>query len=109
MFIGTPTWKAAEQIDVETSTPAHLLKAAGRAKLEADATAKREKDAAQEDQDAPAAEDAEGKDKAKEKKKEKGKGKKAKAFVPIGNGPYLLSKYSKLVDAGHQGGDFKDR
>ena len=78
---------------METSTPAHLIKDADLAKLEADATAKR---------------DAEAKEKEKEEKKTK-PDKKAKKFVQQGNGPFLLSKYSKLVDAGHSGGDFKDR
>jgi hypothetical protein len=98
LFIGSPSWKAAEELDVETSTPAHLIKDQDLAKLEAEATAKREAEAAEKDSEKPA------KDKSKEKKK-----KKAKAFVQLGNGPYLLSKYSKLVDAGHPGGDFKDR
>ena len=85
MFIGSPSWKTAEASDVETATSAHLIKDPDMAKLEADATAKRDLE-------------------AKEKKD-----KKAKKFVPLGNGPFLLSKYSKLVDAGHPGGDFKDR
>lgn len=102
LFIGSPGWKAAQELDVETSTPAHLIKDQDLAKLEADATAKREAEAAaaamEKDKDKPSQE------KAKEKKK-----KKAKEFVQLGNGPYLLSKYSKLVDAGHPGRDFKDR
>ncbi len=89
MFIGSPTWKAAEALDIETSTPVHLIKDENLAKLEADATAKREK------------EEKASKDKDKDKKRKK--------FVQVGNGPYLLSKYSKLVDAGHKGRDFQDR
>ena len=45
LFIGSPSWKTAEASDVETSTPAHLIKDADLAKLEADATAKRDAEA----------------------------------------------------------------
>lgn len=30
-------------------------------------------------------------------------------FIALGKGNYLLSQYSKLINAGHKGGDFKDR
>ncbi|MDB5104253.1 MAG: uncharacterized protein JWP91_1942 [Fibrobacteres bacterium] len=94
VFIGTPSYQEALQADMATATPPHLIKDANLAKLEADARVKEEK----EDREAgPAEAKAESKRKAKEK------------FVPVGNGPYLLSQYSKLVNAGHQGRDFKDR
>jgi hypothetical protein len=97
MFVGTPSVKAAEELDVDTPTPAHLIKDQKLADMEAEAAAKKEKEKEAEPKDAKA-------DKAKEKDK-----KKKKKFAPIGNGPFILSKYSKLTDAGHPGGDFKDR
>lgn len=82
IFIGSPSYDSARQADVETDTPAHLIKDPELAKLEAE---------------------------AREKKEKSGKGKKKKAFAPLGKGPYLLSKYSSLVDAGKHGRDFRDR
>lgn len=99
LFIGSPTWKAAEELDIETSTPAHLVKDPELARLEAEATAataKREK----EDKEAKPERPGKAKEKADKKKKK---------FVQVGKGPYLLSKYSKLWDAGHPGSDFRDR
>jgi hypothetical protein len=81
IFLGTPSYEAAKQADVQTETPAHLIRDPKLAKMEAEARAKAEK----------------------------AKGKKKKEYAPVGNGPYLLSKYSKLVDAGKPGGEFKDR
>jgi parallel beta helix pectate lyase-like protein len=101
MFIGSPSWKAAEEVDEETATPAHLIKDPAMAKLEADATAKRDREAKEKEAEAPTGGKGKGKDRDGKKK--------AKPFVQQGIGPFLLSKYSKLVDAGHPGGDFKDR
>ncbi|HKP94899.1 MAG TPA: right-handed parallel beta-helix repeat-containing protein [Fibrobacteria bacterium] len=83
VFIGSPSFDAAKEADVRGDTPAHLVKDPKLAQLEADARAEAEKAA-----------------KGKKKKKE---------YAPVGNGPYLLSKYSKLVDAGRPGRDFRDR
>jgi hypothetical protein len=99
LFIGSPTWKAAEELDIETTTPAHLVKDPELARLEAEASAKREK----EDKEANAGRPGKP-DRAKAKAD-----KRKKKFVQVGNGPYLLSKYSKLWDAGHPGRDFQDR
>jgi hypothetical protein len=85
VFMGSASHKAAMEADVKTDTPAHLVKDAQLAKLEADARAKEEKAA-----------------KAKKKKKKP-------EFVPQGKGPFVLSHYSKLVNAGHPGRDFRDR
>ncbi|MDB5049024.1 MAG: putative immunogloblin [Fibrobacteres bacterium] len=82
VFMGTPSFDAAKEADVRGDTPAHLVKDAKLAQLESDASAKAAK---------------------------AGKGKKKKYFAPVGQGPYLLSKYSKLVDAGKPGRDFRDR
>lgn len=86
IFIGSPSHQAALDADVAEDTPAHLVKDPKLAQLEADARAKEaEKEKA---------------DKQKKKKKE---------YEPLGQGPYVLSKYSKLIDAGHSGKAFKDR
>jgi hypothetical protein len=84
LFIGSPGYDAAREADVAEATPAHLVKDPELAKLEADARAKAEA-------------------KAKKKKKRK------KEYEPLGQGPYVLSKYSRLIDAGHPGKDFRDR
>jgi hypothetical protein len=84
VFMGSASHKAAMEADVATDTPAHLVKDPQLAKLEAEARAKEEKA-------------------AKSKKKNR------KEFVPQGKGPYVLSRYSKLVNAGHPGRDFRDR
>jgi hypothetical protein len=82
VFAGSPSHEAARAADVGEATPAHLVKDPELAKLEAAARAKEES-------------------KAKKKRK--------KAYAPLGRGPYVLSKYSKLIDAGHPGKDFRDR
>jgi len=82
VFVGSPAFDAAREADVAESTPAHLVKDPELAKLEADSRAKEE-----------------AKSKAKRKKE----------YEPLGKGPYVLSKYSKLIDAGHPGKDFRDR
>jgi hypothetical protein len=84
VFIGTPAFEAAREADVAEATPAHLVKDPELAKLEAAARAKEE---------------------AKAKKASKRK----KEYEPMGKGPYVLSKYSRLIDAGHPGKDFRDR
>jgi hypothetical protein len=83
IFQGSPSFEAAQEADVATDTPAHLVKDAQLAKMEADARAKEEK--------------------------AKGKKKKKKEYVPLGKGPYVLSRYSKLINAGMPGRDFRDR
>ncbi len=82
VFIGSASYDAAREADVHTDTPAHLIKDEKMAQLEADAREKAEKEA---------------------------KGKKKKEYTPVGKGPYLLSQYSKLVNAGKSGREFRDR
>jgi hypothetical protein len=84
VFMGSPSYDAARAADVAEPTPAHLVKDPELAKLEAEA-------------------------RAKEEAKAKGKGKRKREYTPLGQGPYVLSKYSKLIDAGHPGRDFRDR
>jgi hypothetical protein len=84
VFAGSPSFDAAREADVAEATPAHLVKDAELARLEAEA-------------------------RAKEEAKAKGKGKRKQEYAPLGAGPYVLSKYSKLIDAGHPGKDFRDR
>lgn len=84
VFMGSASHQAAMEADVATDTPAHLVKDPKLAKLEADA-------------------------RAKEEKASKSKKKKKQEFVPQGKGPYVLSRYSKLVNAGHPGKEFRDR
>jgi hypothetical protein len=93
VFMGSPSHAAAREADVAEATPGHLVKDPELAKLEAAARAKEE-----------AAEKAKAKEKAK-----KGKAKRKAEYAPLGQGPYVLSKYSKLIDAGHPGKDFRDR
>jgi hypothetical protein len=83
VFIGSASYAAARDADLRADTPAHLVKDEKLAKLEADARAKADQDG---------------------KGKKKGSG-----FIPMGKGPYLLSQYSKLVNAGKPGRDFRDR
>lgn len=82
VFIGTPSYDAARETDVGTDTPAHLVRDPKLAEMEADARAKDAKS---------------------------GKKKRKKEYQAVGKGPYLLSQYSKLVDAGKPGRDFRDR
>jgi len=82
VFTGSPSDAAAREADVALATPAHLVKDPELAKLEAEARAKEE---------------------AKTKSKRK------KEYAALGTGPYVLSKYSQLIDAGHPGRDFRDR
>jgi hypothetical protein len=82
VFVGSPAFDAAREADVAEATPAHLVKDPEMAKLEAEARAK---------------------------EKAKAKSKRKKEYEPLGKGPYVLSKYSKLIDAGHPGRDFRDR
>lgn len=84
VFIGSASHEAAREADVAEATPAHLVKDPALAKLEAEA-------------------------RAKEEAKAEGKKKRTREFAPMGRGPYVLSKYSKLIDAGHPGRDFRDR
>ncbi len=86
VFIGSPSHDAAKEADVAEPTPAHLVKDPQLAKLEAEAQAKEA-----------------AKEKAAKKKKKK------REYEPLGSGAYVLSKYSKLVDAGKEGKEFKDR
>jgi hypothetical protein len=102
MFIGSPTYEAAHLADVTTDTPPHRVKDPKLAKMEADARAKQEKAGGK-----PEPEGVEPKDDTAEKPA--GEKKKKKKWAQLGNGPYLLSQYSKLVDAGRTGADFKDR
>lgn len=85
VFTGSASHKAAMEADVTENTPPHLVKDPALAKLEAEARAKQEE-----------------KDKKEKKKKQR-------EYAPLGTGPYVLSKYSKLIDAGHPGKAFKDR
>jgi hypothetical protein len=85
VFAGSPSHAAAREADVAEATPAHLVKDPELAKLEAAARAK------------------------EEAKAKKGKAKRKKEYEPMGQGPWVLSKYSKLIDAGHPGKDFRDR
>jgi hypothetical protein len=83
VFLGTPDYQAARAADLKTPTPVHLVKDPELAKLEAEARAKSEKS---------------------------GKAAQAAAdFEPQGKGPYVLSEYSPLIDAGPPGRDFRDR
>lgn len=84
VFVGSPAYAAARAADPEVPTPAHLVKDPELAKLEAEA-------------------------RAKEEAKAKKQGKRKKERKPMGAGPYVLSKYSKLIDAGHPGREFRDR
>lgn len=83
VFMDSPSFEAARQADVRGKTPAHLVKDPDLARIEAEA-------------------------RAKEAGSGKGKGKR-KEFRPQGQGPYRLSEYSRLIDAGHPGRDFRDR
>ncbi len=76
VFMGSASFDSAQQADVNTDTPDHLVKDAKLAKLEADARKQSEK---------------------------------RKRFQPMGKGEQLLSKYSRLIDAGHSGREFRDR
>jgi hypothetical protein len=80
LFLGTPDYEAARAADLKTPTPAHLVKDPALAKMEAEARARADRGS-------------------------KGSG----AFRPQGKGPYLLSEYSPLIDAGPPGRDFRDR
>jgi len=82
VFIGSPSYDAAKEADVAMDTPAHLVRDPKLAQMEADARAKEAKS---------------------------GKGKSQKEHAPVGKGPYLLSQYSELVDAGRSGRSFRDR
>lgn len=81
LFLGTPDYEAARAADLKTPTPAHLVKDPQLAKLEADARAQAEKAHA----------------------------KPAPGFQAMGKGPYVLSEYSPLLDAGPPGREFRDR
>jgi hypothetical protein len=85
VFTDSPSWEAARAADVAEATPAHLVKDPELAKLEAEARAK------------------------EEAKAKRAKGKRKKEYVPLGKGAFVLSKYSKLIDSGHPGKDFRDR
>jgi hypothetical protein len=85
VFTDSPSWEAARAADVAEATPAHLVKDPELAKLEAEARAK------------------------EEAKTKRAKGKRKKEYVPLGKGAFVLSKYSKLIDSGHPGKDFRDR
>jgi hypothetical protein len=82
LFQDSPGYRAAQAADLKTPTPAHLVKDPEMAKMESEARAKAEK--------------------AERKKPTRG-------FHPQGKGPYLLSEYSQLIDAGPPGRDFRDR
>ena len=85
IFVGSPSHDLAREADVAEPTPAHLVKDPQLAKLEAEAAEKAA---------------------AKEKKSKK---KKKREYEPLGKGPFVLSKYSKLIDAGSGRKEFKDR
>ncbi len=86
IFLGTSSFDLAKQADLQTPTPDHLIKDPKLAKIQAKSKFR-----------LPFL-----------KKKSTGKNS-DEPFQPIGKGDYLLSQYSKLIDAGYKSPDFKDR